>query len=169
MQVGVIVDPTAARIGRIGTNDVLCPRRTRGTGHDIAGVANPMHTAQAYDGALGPALNQRLAAFIPIALKAIDKLELRRDLRGELAGVLKGQAMRRQVALDNLYLAIGIHAGRQGKVIGRDHGTATGRSSGANVVLKRGVSVRERGVGMAIDQRAGGHGDSFAFGESAPL
>ena len=44
-----------------------------------------------------------------------------------------------------------------------------GDGSSADVVLKRGVPVRKRGVGMAIDQRACGHGDSFAFGESAPL
>ena len=111
----------------------------------------------------------QLSTFVPVAFKAIDKLELRRDLRGKLAGILKSQTMCRQVALDNLHFAIGIHAGRQGKVIGRDHGTATGCSSGANVVLKRGVSVRERGVGMAIDQRASRHGGSFASSESAPL
>ena len=128
-----------------------------------------MHAAQAYDGAPGPALNQRLAAFVPIALKAIDKLELRRNLRGKLAGILKSQTMRRQVALDNLHLAGGIHAGRQGKVIGRDHGAATGCSSGADVVFKRGVSVRKRGVSMAIDQRASRHGGSFTSSESAPL
>ena len=95
-----------------------------------------MHTAQTYDGALGPALNQRLAALVPIAFKAIDKLELRRNLRGKLAGVLKCQTMRRQVALDNLYFAVGVHAGGQGEVVSRDHNAAAGRSSGANVVLK---------------------------------
>ena len=57
MQVGIIVDPTAARIGRIGTSDVLRPRRARSTCRNIAWVANPMHTAQAHDGARGPALN----------------------------------------------------------------------------------------------------------------
>ena len=77
-----------------------------------------MHAAQAHDGALGPALNQRLAALVPIAFKAIDKLELRRDLRGELAGVLKCQAMFRQVALDNLHFAVGVHAGGQGEMVG---------------------------------------------------
>ena len=169
MQVGVIIDPAAARIGCIGASDVFRSRRTRGTGHDIARIANPVHTAQAHYGTRGPALNQRLATFVPVAFKAIDKLELRRDLRGELAGVLKGQTMCRQVTLDNLYFAVGVHADGQGEVIGRDHDAATGRSSGANVVLKRGMSVRKRGVGVAIDQRACGHGDSFAFGESAPL
>ena len=111
VQVGVIVDPTAARIGRVGTSDVFRSRRTRGTGHDIAGVANPVHAAQAHHGALGPALYQGLATFVPIAFKAIDKLELRRNLRGKLAGVLKSQAMCRQVALDNLHFAVGVHAG----------------------------------------------------------
>ena len=111
VQVGVVVDPTAKGIGCIGTSDVFRSRRTRGAGHDIAWVANPMHAAQAHDGALGPALNQRLAALVPIAFKAIDKLELRRDLRGKLAGILKSQTMCRQVALDNLHLAVGIHAG----------------------------------------------------------
>ena len=77
-----------------------------------------MYAAQAHDGAFGPALNQRLAVFVPIALKAIDKLELRRDPRGKLAGVFKSQTMCRQVALDNLHLAIGIHAGGQGEVVG---------------------------------------------------
>ena len=169
MQVGIIVDPTAARIGRIGTSDILRPRRVRSTCRNIARVANPMHTAQAHDGALGPALNQRLAALVPIAFKAIDKAELRRNLRGKLASILKSQTMCRQVALDNLNLAIGIHAGRQGEVVGRDHDLAAGRSGGANVVLKRGMSVRERGVGVAIDQRASRHGGSFASSESASL
>ena len=118
VQVGVIVDPTAARIGRVGTSDVLRPRRARSACRNIAWVANPMHAAQAYHGAFGPALNQRLAVFVPIALKAIDKLELRRDPRGKLAGVFKSQTMCRQVALDNLHLAIGIHAGGQGEVVG---------------------------------------------------
>jgi hypothetical protein len=128
-----------------------------------------MHATQAYDGALGPALNQRLATLVPIAFKAIDKLELGCDLRGKLAGVLKGQTMYRQVAFDNLHLAVGIHAGGQGEVVGRDHDpTASGRGS-ANVFLKGGMAVRKRGMSMAIDQRACGHGDSFAFGESAPL
>ena len=128
-----------------------------------------MHAAKAYDGALGPALYQGLATLVPIAFKTVDKAELRSDLRGEFAGVLKGQTMCRQVTLDNLYFAVGVHAGGQGEVIGRDHDAAAGRSSGANVVLKRGMSVRKRGVGMAIDQRASRHGGSFAFGESAPL
>ena len=70
-----------------------------------------MHAAQAHYGTRGPALNQRLATFVPVAFKAIDKLELRRDLRGKLAGILKSQTMCRQVALDNLHLAVGIHAG----------------------------------------------------------
>ena len=83
-----------------------------------------MHTAQAHYGTRGPAPNQRLAALVPVAFKAIDKLELRRDLRGELAGVLKGQTMCRQVALDNLHLAVGVHAGGQGEVVGRDHDAA---------------------------------------------
>ena len=100
VQVGVVVDPTAKGIGRIGASDVFRSRRTRGAGHDIARVANPMHAAQAHYGTRGPALNQRLAALVPIAFKAIDKLELRRDLRGKLAGVLKSQTMRRQVALE---------------------------------------------------------------------
>ena len=169
MQVGVVVNPTAARIGCIGTSDVFRSRRARGAGHDIAWVANPMHAAQAHYGTRGPALNQRLATFVPVAFKAIDKLELRRDLRGELAGVLKCQAMCRQVALDNLHFAVGVHAGGQGEMIGRDHDAAAGGGSGANVVLKRGMAIRKRSVGVAIDQRAGGHGDSFAFGESAPL
>ena len=169
MQVGIVVDPATKRIGRIGTSDALCSRRARGAGHDIARVANPMHAAQAHRGALGPALYQGLAAFVPIAFKAIDKLELRRDLRGKLAGILKSQAMCRQVALDDLHLAVSIHAGRQGEVVGRDHDpTASGRGS-ADVFLKRGMAVRKRSMSMAIDQRACGHGDSFAFGESAPL
>ena len=112
MQVGVIVDPAAARIGRIGTSDVLRSRRTRGTGHDIAWVANPVHTAQAHDGALGPALNQRLAALVPIAFETVDKGEFWRNLSGKIASVLKSQTMCRQVALDDLHLAVGIHAGR---------------------------------------------------------
>ena len=77
--------------------------------------------------------------------------------------------MCRQVALDDLHLAVSIHAGRQGEVVGRDHDTAAGGGSSADVVLKRGMAVRKRSMGVAIDQRAGGHGDSFAFGESAPL
>ena len=130
-----------------------------------------MYAAQAHHGAIGPALNQGLAAFIPIALKTIDKLELRCNLRSELAGLLKSQAMRRQVVLDNLHLAVGIHAGGQGEVVGRDHDLAAGSRSRSrtNVLLKRGMPVRKRGVGMAIDQRACGHGGSFAVGESAPL
>ena len=104
MQVGVIVDPAAARIGRIGTSDVLRPRRPRGACRNISRVANPMHAAQAYDGALGPALNQRLAALVPIAFKTIDKAELRHNLRGKLASILKSQTMYRQVALSNLRL-----------------------------------------------------------------
>ena len=128
-----------------------------------------MHATQAYDGALGPALNQRLATLVPIAFKAIDKLELGCDLRGKLASVLKSQAVHRQVALDDLHLAVSIHAGRQGEVVGRDHDAASGSGGGADVVLKRGMAVRKRSMGVAIDQRACGHGDSFAFGESAPL
>ena len=169
VQVGVVVDPTAKGIGCIGTSDVFRSRRTRGAGHDIAWVTNPMHTAQAHDGASGPALDQRLAALVPIAFKAIDKLKLRRDLRSELAGVLKCQTMRRQAALDDLHLAVGVHAGGQGEVVGRDHDAAAGRSGGANVVLKRGMAVRKRSMGVAIDQRACGHGSSFASSESAPL
>ena len=169
MQVGIVVDPTAKGIGCIGARDVLCPCRARGACRNIARVANPVHAAQTYDGALGPVLYQGLAALVPIAFKTVDKGELRRNLRGEFAGVLKGQTMCRQVALDDLHLAVSIHTGRQGEVVGRDHDTASGSSGGTDVVLKRGVPVRERGVGMAIDQRAGGHGDSFAFGESAPL
>ena len=169
MQVGIVVDPAAKGIGCIGARDVFRSRRTRGAGHDIAWVANPMHAAQAHYGTRGPALNQRLATFVPVAFKAIDELELRRDLRGELAGVLKCQAMRRQIALDNLHFAVGVHAGGQGEMVGRDHNAAAGRSSGANVVLKRGMAVRKRSMGVAIDQRACGHGDSCAFGESAPL
>ena len=117
MQVGVVVDPTAARIGRIGTSGVLRPRRARSACRNIAWVANPMHTAQAHDGALGPTLNQRLAALVPIAFKAIDKAELRRNLRGKLAGILKSQTMCRQVALSNLHLAVGVHAGGQGEMV----------------------------------------------------
>ena len=169
MQVGIVVDPAAARVGRIGARDVLCPCRARSAGHDIARIANPVHTAQAHYGTLGPALHQGLAALVPIAFKTVDKGELRRDLRGELAGVLKGQAMRRQVALDNLHFAVGVHAGGQGEVVSRDHDAAACRSSGTDVVLKRGMAIRKRSMGVAIDQRAGGHGDSFAFGESAPL
>ena len=169
VQVGVVVDPTAERIGRIGASDVLRSRRARGTGHDIAGVANPMHATQAHHGAFGPALNQRLAALVPIAFKTVDKGELRRDLCGELASVFKCQAMCRQITLDNLYLAVGVHAGRQGEVVGRDHDLTSGGGSGTDVFLKRGMPVRKRGMGMAIDQRACGHGGSFAFGESAPL
>ena len=118
VQVGVIVDPAAARIGRIGTSDVLRSRRTRGTGHDIAWVANPVHTAQAHDGALGPALNQRLAALVPIAFETVDKGEFWRNLSGKIASVLKSQTMRREVALSNLHLAVSIHAGGQGEMIG---------------------------------------------------
>ena len=118
MQVAIIVDPTAARIGRIGTSDVLRPRRARSTCRNIAWVTNPMHAAQAHDGASGPALDQRLAALVPIAFKAIDKLELRRDLRGKLASILKSQTMCRQVALSNLHFAVGIHAGGQGEMVG---------------------------------------------------
>ena len=169
VQVGVVVDPTAKGIGCIGASDVFRFRRTRGTGHDIAWVANPMHAAKAYDGALGPALYQGLATLVPIAFKTVDKGELRSDLRGEFAGVLKGQTMCRQVTLDNLYFAVGVHAGGQGEVIGRDHDAAAGRSSGTDVVLKRGMPVRKRGVGMAIDQRAHGHSGSFASSESASL
>ena len=169
MQIGVIVDPAAARIGHIGTSDVLRPRRARSTCRNIAWVTNPMHTAQAHDGTSGPALDQRLAALVPIAFKAIDKLELRRDLRGKLAGILKSQMMCRQVALSNLHFAVGIHAGGQGEMVGRDHDAAAGRSSGTDVVLKRGMPVRKRGVGMAIDQRAHGHSGSFASSESASL
>ena len=169
MQVGVVVDPAAERIGRIRASDVFRSRRARGAGHDIAGVADPVHAAQAHYGTRGPAFNQRLAAFVPIAFKAIDKLELRRNLRGEFAGVLKCQAMRRQVALDNLHFAVGVHTGGQGEMVGRDHDTAAGGGSSADVVLKCGMAVRKRGMSMAIDQRAGGHGDSFAFGESVPL
>jgi len=77
-----------------------------------------MHAAQEYDGALGPALNQRLAALVPIAFKAIDKAELRRNLRGKLASILKSQTMCRQVALSNLHFAVGIHAGGQGEMVG---------------------------------------------------
>ena len=77
--------------------------------------------------------------------------------------------MRRQVALDNLHFAVGVDAGGQGEVIGRDHDAAAGGGSSADVVLKRGMAVRKRSMGVAIDQRAGGHGDSFAFGESASL
>ena len=112
MQVGVVVDPTAKGIGRIGASDVFCPRRSRSAGRNISRVANPMHAAQAHYGTRGPAPNQRLAALVPVAFKAIDKLELRRDLRGEFAGVLKGQTMCRQVTLDDLHLAVSIHAGR---------------------------------------------------------
>ena len=136
MQVGIVVDPATKRIGRIGMSDALCSRRARGAGHDIARVANPMHAAQAHHGALGPALYQGLAAFVPIAFKTVDKGELRRNLRGEFAGVLKGQTMCRQVALDDLHLAVSIHAGRQGEVVGRDHDTASGSGSGADIVLK---------------------------------
>ena len=169
MQVGVVVDPATKRIGRIGTSDALRSRRARGAGHDIARVANPMHAAQAHHGAPGPALNQGFAALVPIAFKAIDKLELRRDLRGKPAGVLKGQTMCRQVALDDLHLAVSIHTGRQGEVVGRDHDAAACRSSGTDVVIKRGMAVRKRGVGVTIDQRASGHGGSFASSESASL
>ncbi len=133
MQVGVVVDPTAKGNGRIGTSDVLRSRRARGACRSIARVTNPMHATQAHHGAFGPALNQRLAALVPIAFKAIDKLELRRDLRGKLASILKSQTVCRQVALDNLNLAIGIHAGRQGEVVGRDHDLAAGRSGGAKM------------------------------------
>ena len=77
-----------------------------------------MHTAQAHDGALGPALNQRLAALVPIAFKAIDKAELRRNLRCKIASILKSQTMCRQVALSNLHFAVGIHAGGQGEMVG---------------------------------------------------
>ncbi len=106
MQVGIVVDPAAARVGRIGASDVLCPRRARSACRNIARVANPMYAAQAHDGARDQRSTQRLAAFVPIAFKAIDKLELRRDLHGKLAGILKSQTMCRQVALDNLYLAL---------------------------------------------------------------
>ena len=169
MQVSVVVDPTAKGIGCIGARDILCSCRARGACRNIAWVTNPVHAAQAYDGALGPALYQGLAALVPIAFKTVDKGELRRNLRGEFAGVLKGQAMCRQVTLDDLHLAVSIHAGRQGEVVGRDHDTASGSGSGADVVLERGMAVRKRSMGVAIDQRTGGHGDSFAFGESAPL
>ena len=169
MQVGIVVDPTAKGIGCIGTSDVFRSRRTRGTGHDIAGVANPVHAAQAYDGVLGPALNKRLATLVPIAFKTVDKGELRRNLRGEFAGVLKGQTMCRQVALDDLHLAVGVHTGGQGEVVGRDHDTAAGGGSSADVVLKCGMAVRKRSMGVAIDQRASGHGGSFASSESASL
>ena len=77
--------------------------------------------------------------------------------------------MCRQVALDNLYLAVGVHAGGQGEVVGRDHDATAGGRGSADVILERGMTVRKRGMGVAIDQRARGHGDSFAFGESAPL
>ena len=169
MQVGVIVDPTAKGIGCIRTSDVLRPRRARSTCRNIAWVANPMHAAQAHYGTRGPALNQRLAALVPIAFKAIDKAELRRNLRGKLASILKSQTMCRQVALSNLHFAVGIHAGGQGEVVGRDHDPTASRSGGANVVLKRGMAVRKRSMGVAIDQRASRHGGSFASSESAPL
>ena len=113
--------------------------------------------------------HQRLAALVPIAFKAIDKLELRRDLRGKLASILKSQTMCRQVALDNLHLAVGIHAGGSGEVVGRDHDAAAGGRGSADVFLKRGMSVRKQGGGVAIDQRASRHGDCFAFCETAPL
>ena len=92
MQVGIVVDPTAKGIGCIGARDVLCPCRARGACRNIARVANPVHAAQTYDGALGPVLYQGLAALVPIAFKTVDKGELRRNLRGEFAGVLKGKS-----------------------------------------------------------------------------
>ena len=168
MQVGVVVDPAAERIGRIRASDASVPAVpaapamiSPGSPIQCTLPKRTMHPRTS--------LNQRLATFVPVAFKAIDKLKLRRDLRGKPAGVLKRQAMRRQVALDNLHFAVGVHAGGQGEVVSRDHNAAAGGGSSADVVLKRGMAIRKRGVGVTIDQRASGHGGSFAFGESASL
>ena len=169
MQVGVVVDPTAARIGRIGTSGVLRPRRARSACRNIAWVANPMHTAQAHDGALGPTINQRLAALVPIAFKAIDKAELRRNLRGKLASSSKARRCAgRSPSVTCTSQLASMLAGRVRWSV-ETMTRQLAASSGANVVLKRGMTVRERGVGVAIDQRASRHGSSFASSESASL
>lgn len=150
VQVAAVVDPAVARGGRICAGNGSRPGLAGGKAN-VAHFSNPVDAAQAHDGAGAPAAYVFLAAGIPVAFKTVDNLKVGGDSSCEVARGFKGGAVRRQVCKRYLDLAGGIHAGGQGEVVGGNHDSTARGGSGADVLLKRGLAVREARVGVAVD------------------
>ena len=161
MQVGTIVNPSEGGVGRIRALNGPGIGSTCGARVNVTGLACPVHAAQAHGSACAPAFDEGLAALIPIAFKSVDELHAGYNLHGKLACGIEGGVVRGKVRLGHLNFACRVHTGRKREMVGRDHHGQAGGSGGADVVLKRCLSIREFGVRVAIDQRTCAHGRSL--------
>ena len=110
-----------------------------------------MHRPQAHERARTPAADVLLAAIVPIALEAIDVLEL----RILSCSCLERRTVLGKARLGHLDLLAWVHYARQRKVVGRDHHAASRRNRSSRVLHKRTDAVREPRMGVRVDDRTG--------------